>query len=393
MRRAACFVCLLMLGGPTQAAWQWDAPLEVSRAVGPSVFPHIESANRKGIAVGSGAVGVVWEDNRSGAPRCRAAFKSADAPAFAAEIALSDDECYEPVIVPLDGTGRFLAAWEAGGAVWVRVLPSGEPLRLSTAPAAQVTLATRDGQVRAAWAEQAGRYKRIVVAALSVVGERVALDTARPVEGTEPTHDQAWPALALTVAGDVAVIWEDRRNQHTVPYGSRAPAGTLEFAAAVRLSDQRSGRVDGLGAGLGAMRPTLAPWGENGSVAVWLDKRDFLAGYDVYAAFDTNGRYGRNLRVQDSFGDNMAQWHAGVATEGTRLVVAWDDARDGTPDVWLSTWSGTGFVEDVAVPAASGPGEQSDPLLALDETGALHLVWLAREADGTHVRYARAVWR
>ncbi len=391
--RAGCLACLLMLTGTTQAAWQWDAPLEVSRAIGPSVFPHVESANRKGIAVSGRTVGVVWEDNRNGAPRCQAALKPADASAFASEIAVSEGECYEPVLAALDSTGRFLAAWESGGAVWVRVLPAGTPLRLSTAPASQVTLATREGQVRAAWAEQAGRHTRIVVAALAIVGERITVQNMRPVETSEPANDQAWPALALTSAGDVVAIWEDRRNQHTVPYGSRAQAGTLDFAPVARLSDQRSGRVDGLGAGLGAMRPSLAPWGENGSVAVWLDKRDFLAGYDVYAAFDTNGQVGKNLRVQDSFGDNMAQWHASVATQDARLVVAWDDARDGTPDVWLSTWTGAAFDGDTAVPAASGPGEQTDPLLTLDETGALHLVWLVRGAEGTHVRYVRAVWQ
>ncbi|HQT00279.1 MAG: hypothetical protein B7Y26_06255 [Hydrogenophilales bacterium 16-64-46] len=392
MRRAVLFLAGL-LAAHAQAGWQWEAPLDVSRAVGPAVFPHVESANRKGLAVSHGTVGMVWEDNRSGTPRCYVAFRPTDAPAFSADSPVSEDECYEPVLAALDGTGRFLAAWEAAGGVWVRVLPAGKPLRLGTAASAQVTLASRNGQVRAAWAEQAGRYKRIMVATLSVKGDTVTAQSVRPVEAGEPANDQAWPALTLTAAGDVVVAWEDRRNHHTVPYGSRAPAGTRDYAPVGRLSDQRSGRVDGLGAGMGAMRPTLAAWGENGSVAVWLDKRDFLAGYDVYAAFDAGGRFAKNLRVQDSFGDNMAQWHAGVATQGTRLVVAWDDARDGTPDVWLSTWSGTGFVEDVAVPAASGPGEQSDPLLALDETGALHLVWLAREADGTRVRYARAVWR
>lgn len=392
MRGAGLFLVGL-LASHAQAAWQWEAPLDVSRTVGPAVFPHVESANRKGIAVSHGTVGVVWEDNRSGTPRCYAAFRPADAPAFSADSPVSEDECYEPVLTALDGTGRFLAAWEAAGGVWVRVLPAGKPLRLGPAASAQVTLASRDGQVRAAWAEPAGRHKRIMVASLSVKGDTVAVQSVRPVETGEPANDQAWPALTLTAAGDVVVAWEDRRHHHTVPFGSRAPAGTREFELAVRLSDQRSGRVDGLGAGMGAMRPTLAAWGENGSVAVWLDKRDFLAGYDVYAVFDAGGRFGRNLRVQDSFGDNMAQWHASVATQGARLVVAWDDARDGTPDVWLSTWSGTGFVEDVAVPAASGPGEQSDPLLALDEAGALHLVWLARAPEGTRVRYARAVWR
>lgn len=392
MRRAGVLL-LGLLAGQAQAVWQWDAPLEVGTAVGAAVFPHVESANRQGLAVSGGTVGVAWEDNRSGAPRCYAAFKPADAPAFAPEAALSAGECYEPAIAPLDGAGRFLAAWEEDGAVWARVLPRGKPLRLSAAAAVQVTVATRGNQAYAAWAEQAGRFKRIVVAALAVDGDAATVRAARPIEAAEPADEQAWPALAVAANGDVVAIWEDRRNKHTVPYGSRAPAGGLDFASAARVSDQKSGRVDGLGAGLGAMRPTLAPWGAAGSVAVWLDKRDFLSGYDVYAAFDAGGRFGKNQRVQDSFGDNMSQWHAKVAAGGDRLVAVWDDARDGTPDVWLSTWTGEGFGDNVAVPAAAGPGEQSDPLAALDATGALHVVWLDRGAQGTRVRYARAVWK
>lgn len=391
--RHAGFLLLALLAGQAQAAWQWDAPLEVSTAVSAAVFPHVESANRQGLAVSGGTVGVAWEDNRSGAPRCYAAFKPAAAPAFAPEIALSAGECYEPAIAPLDGAGRFLAAWEEDGAVWTRVLPGGEPLRLSTAAAVQVTLATRGDRAYAAWAEQAGRFKRIVVAVLAVDGDAVTVRAARPVEAAEPVNDQAWPAIAVAADGGVVVIWEDRRNQHTVPYGSRAPAGGLDFAPVARVSDQPSRKVNGLGAGMGAMRPTLAPWGADGSVAVWLDKRDFLSGYDVYAAFDANGRFGKNLLVQDSFGDNMSQWHAKVTASGDRLVAVWDDARDGTPDVWLSTWMGGGFGDNVAVPAAAGPGEQGDPLAALDEAGALHVVWLDRSAQGTRVRYARAVWK
>jgi hypothetical protein len=166
------------------------------------------------------------------------------------------------------------------------------------------------------------------------------------------------------------------------------------FARPARLTDQASGGVGGLGAGAGAMRPTLAAWGKRGVAAVWLDKRDFLAGYDVYAAFDRGTRrFGKNLRVQDSFGDNMTQWHALIVGDADgRLVALWDDARDGTPDVWLADWNGRAFGNNEAVPAASGPGAQSDPVATLDAAGSLHVVWLDRdEAAGTHIRYARAL--
>jgi hypothetical protein len=99
--------------------------------------------------------------------------------------------------------------------------------------------------------------------------------------------------------------------------------------------------------------------------------------------------------VQDSFGDNMAQWHAKIvgATSG-RLVALWDDARDGTPDVWMADWNGEAFGDNIAVPAAYGPGAQSDPSAILDAAGSLHAVWLDRDEQvGTRIRYARAAWR
>jgi hypothetical protein len=184
-----------------------------------------------------------------------------------------------------------------------------------------------------------------------------------------------------------------------VPLTSHSIDGR-SFAAPVRLSDLPKGggqaRALGLGAGTGAMRPTLTAWGAQGVVAVWLDKRDFLSGYDVYAAFDSGTRrFGPNLKVQDSFGDNMAQWHAQVVggADG-RLLALWDDARDGTPDVWLADWDGKAFGDNVAVPAAAGTGVQSDPAAALDAAGNLHVVWLEQdEQAGTRVRYARAEWR
>ena len=389
MRAAA--LLLAVLAWPAQAAWEWSAPLTVNSVRGAAIFPHLESANRRGVAVSGGTVGVVWEDNRDGTSQCYLALKPATAANFQPEIRLSQADCYEPVVVAL-GAGRFVAAWEEAGRVHARVLPGGKALQLSKADAVQVTLAIRGNALYAAWAEQAGRFRRIVVAQLAIDSDKLGVIAVQPVEAAAPADEQCWPALALAGDGSVTVAWEDRRSRHTVPMVSSSPDGR-SFSPPARLTDHKSGSVDGLGAGTGAMRPTLMAWGEQGLAAVWLDKRDFLSGYDVYAAFDTGTRrFGKNIRVQDSFGDNMAQWHAQIVGDVSgRLVALWDDARDGTPDVWLADWEGVAFGDNVAVPAASGPGAQSDPVATLDAGGSLHVVWLDRdEAAGTRIRYARA---
>ena len=393
MRAAA--LLLAVLAWPAQAWWEWRAPLTVNSVQGAAIFPHLESANRQGVAVSGDVVGVVWEDNRDGSPQCYLAMKPAAAPAFQPEIRLSRGDCYEPVLLAL-GAGRFVAAWEEGGKVHAQMLPGGKLLQLSNNEAAQVTLAVRGDALYAAWAEQAGKFRRIVVARLAQKADVPSVQAAQPVEAALPIDEQGWPALAVAGDGSVSVAWEDRRSRHSVPMVSHSRDGA-NFAPPARLTDIKSGSAPGgLGAGTGAMRPTLTAWGKQGVAAVWLDKRDFLSGYDVYAALDPGTRrFGRNVKVQDSFGDNMAQWHALVVGDaGGRLVALWDDARDGTPDVWLSDRDGEAFGDDVAVPAAHGPGAQSDPVATLDAAGSLHVVWLDRdEAAGTRIRYARAVWR
>lgn len=388
--RAATFVLAAALAWPAQAGWNWTEPVTVSTRAGPSSFPHLESANRRGLAVSGATVGVVWEDSRSGTPQCYLALKPADAPSFA-ETRLSEAECYAPVLVAV-ADGRFLAAWEEAGRVYARLLPDGVRIALSAADAGQVTLAARANRVYAAWAEQAGRFRRIVVARLELNGGTARVKMTKSVEAKRPVNEQGWPALAVRRDGGVTVAWEDRRYRHTVPMVSHSRDGR-SFAAPVRLTDHKSGPVGGLGAGTGAMRPSLTSWNNNQVAAVWLDKRDFLSGYDVYAAFDLGSRrFGRNTQVQDGFGDNMAQWHAQVVGDDEgRLLALWDDARDGTPDVWLAEWNGKSFGDNVAVPAASGPGAQSDPVATLDARGNLHVVWLDHdEARGARIRYVRA---
>lgn len=392
MRAAA--LLLAALAWPAQAAWEWGAPLTVNSVQGAAIFPHLESANRRGVAVSDDGVGVVWEDNRDGSPQCYLALKSAAATAFQPEIRLSQGDCFEPVLLALD-KDRFVAAWEEDGKVHARVLPGGTATPLTEAESVQVTLALRGDALVAAWAEQAGRFKRIVVAGLALANDALSVKQARPVEAPQPSDEQGWPALAVAGDGSVTVAWEDRRYRHTVPLVSHSRDGQI-FSPPARLTDHKSGSVDGLGAGTGAMRPTLSAWGENGFAAAWLDKRDFLSGYDVYAAFDSGTRrFGGNRRVQDSFGDNMAQWHALIVGDaGGNGVALWDDARDGTPDVWLADWNGEAFGDNVAVPAASGPGAQTDPVATLDAAGNLHVVWLDRdEKTGTRIRYVRAVRR
>jgi len=392
MRTAIALLSLFAL--PVQAGWEFSPPLEVGAAAGKTVFHHLESANRKALAESGGRVALVWEDNRAGAPRCWLAVRESGAGAsFSPPQAVAAGECYEPVVLGMGG--GFVLGWEENGAVWIRAAGKGRPLKLSRAEAAQISLAGVDERtLHAAWAEQAGAYKRIMVARIALAADGLKIEYSAPLEERLPNDEQAYPALAASADGSVLAVWEDRRFKHTMIMAAHSGNGR-KFSLPYRLIDVPQARARTLGAGMGSMRPTLAACGETCLTALWLDKRDFLSGYDVYAAFSHNGGrfFGRNLKVQDSFGENVAQWHASIAANRAgRVVAVWDDNRDGTSDVWLSDWNGNEFSDNVTVPGASGPGAQTDPVIHLDASGRLHLAWLERtESGGTRLWYASAV--
>ncbi len=379
------------------APWTFSPPVDLTPLPAKGVYHHLEAAGRKSIAVGEGAVAVAWEDNRDGVSRCYLAVKPARAARFNAAMRVSGPhEGFEPSVAVL-GKGRYAVGWEEDGAAWLRVEDGGRlspPLRLGGEEAGQVNVAYEAGTgLYAAWTERAGRFRQAWVARISVDGDRLAVEGAKPVEAATPRDEQLYPSLAVTAKGGVTVAWEDRREGHTrILYAYRDKDGGFAKPQALNEIQRGQAAALGLGRGSGAMRVALAAEGENGVAAVWSDKRDFLSGYDVYAAFSRDGGrgFGKNQQVQDSFGDNIAQWHPAIAANRSgRVAVAWDDDRDGSSDIWLAWAEGEGWSENLALPGASGPGAQSDPVLALDEEGNLHVAWVEKAGDGapTRIRY------
>jgi hypothetical protein len=358
-----------------------------------AVFHHLDASGRNNLAVSGASVALVWEDNRAGAPGCFLALKSG-ANAFR-EFSFGQGECFEPAITALDAE-RFLLIWEDAGGVHASLADAAGP-----GPATKLADSGGQGSVAfhaqlgafAAWSATDGRWRRVWLAPLSIAGRQLHAGPIRPVDTAAASDDQTFPVLAAWAQG-LTVAWEDRRHGHTVIYGSLSHDAKT-WSAPTRISGNPTGKAQGnLGRGSGAMRPALAAFGGR-LAAAWLDKRDFLSGYDVYAALTTPDgdgmRFGKDQKAQDSFGDAIAQWHVAVAGNARgELMLAWDDDRDGTADIWLTRLSGAGYSGDFTLPAASGAGQQSDPAIALDAAGNLHLAWIERGGDGaTQVRYTQ----
>lgn len=398
MIRALALAVFMFPAAVMAAPWTFDHPIDVTPVHGAQVFHHVEAAGRKSIAVSGAAVAVVWEDNRDGVSRCYVAVKRPTASAFKPDRQLSGaKEAFEPSIVSLQD-GRFAVAWEEDGSVWARVVSAtqmGPPIKLAghDSSAASVGFSPQAG-LWAAWSQRDGRYAGIHAEQLGYASAaaRLVPGVAVAVDGAPLAGDQLYPSVAALQTGGVVIAWEDRRKGHTTILYSHAASGG-KFAAPAQMNEtRRDARNAGVGPGTGAMRVALAAGAGNSVAAVWSDKRDFLSGYDVYAAFSTDGgaHFGANQMVQDSFGDNIPQWHPAIAGDRSgKLAVVWDDNRDGSPDIWLAWPTASGWSDNVSVPGAAGAGVQSDPSIAMDSQGNLYLVWLEKQGtDGpTRLRY------
>lgn len=397
MTRLLTAAALAMATLPAAAAapWQFSPAQIVAAPARDGVFHHLDSAGRRAIAAGPGAVALVYESNTGGRPEIYLALRRHSSGRFDAPRRLSGgDEAYEPVIIALD-SGEFLAAWEEGGGVWARRASAtdvGDAMRVA-ADAAQISLASDGLQVAAVWVQRRQRHTRVQHALLRVDDQRgLKVDTPRTVDRAPPAADQSYPAVALGPAGTV-IAWEDRRHGHTVLYYSHAAPGG-RFRAPIRLNEQPPQRSAAFGKGSGVARVALCVLDGRRVVAAWLDKRDFTSGYDSYAAYSRDGgrRFGPNLALQDDFAAGISQWHIAVAgNRRGRLAFVWHDERDGHGDVWLTWPTGTGFSDDLAVPDAAGAQRhRSQPVLAMDADGDLHLAWEERDPDGKSSRIVYA---
>lgn len=388
MTRLAAWVFALVALPVQAASWEFTDALDVIPEQ-PGVFHQLDSSGRKHIAVSGDTVAIAWEESRAGATQVNAAFKLLSQKVFNV-VRVGNGSA--PVVASLGG-GRFVLAWEQDGEVWVRAAEAaalGPPLRLAQ-KATQPSLAVLGSNIVAVWSEEVDHHPRIRFAHLKREGQSMRLvGIARDVDGAPPKAEQLYPDVALTPAG-VTVAWEDRREGHTILLHAFSKDGK-RFNKPQILNEQPPKRSEVYGKGTGAARAALARHGARGVAAVWLDKRSFLEGYDVYAGFARDGaRFGKNEKVQDEFGNNISQWHAAVAADAGRAAVAWDDDRDGSADLWLAWPKAAGqWSENVAVPVASGPGQQSNPAIAFDTAGNLHLTWIERATpeSPTRLRYA-----
>lgn len=383
------FAVLLFPAVVSGQPWEFESPIAVSPEASEGIFHHLDASGRRHVASHHGSIVVVWEDNSEGSPAVYAAIMPVAGLDFTRVRISGRGEAFEPVVTSV-GEDAFIIGWEEDGAVWTRLLRGttpGEPLMLAE-DAGQLCLETGPSgrDVYAVWSQRRQHYHHIRSGRIALARGVPLLQETRWVDDHHGGADQSHPVAVYHQGLDaLLVVWEDRRFRNTVLMSAAGtPAG--RFSIPMQVNELGPPRAADYGRGTGVARAAAAAHDDH-VVAVWADKRHFRFGYDIYAAVARySGRFGDNGLVQDGFAEGFEQWHASISSGGGRLAVAWDDDRDGTSDVWLSWQTPSGWSDDLAVPGAAGPGNDSHPALALDRAGELHLVWTTRAAPDAPTR-------
>jgi hypothetical protein len=394
---------LLFFYSTTSLALDWDFgnAIEVTRTHGNGIFHHLESSGRRNIAVSDNTVAIVWEDNRDGAPRIYLAHKKLVDNSFAQEIKISGHgEAFEPSITALSGN-RFLVAWEEDSKLFARIVSPngmGKVFPLGNTASGQVSLTGNQDFQLAVYSQRQARFGRIMLQQLTTDKLQPKKTSALcPVDKAPVKDEQLYPTVVIS-NNHIIIAWEDRRPGHTIIMAARSNIDTpCDFTKPQRISEYQDMRNRVFGKGHGVARVALASNSEGRVLAAWADKRDFREGYDIFAAEYTPASdhlFGENEKVQDDFGGVAQQWHPAVTSNQSGAFLAgWDDNRNGNADIMLSwrvrgTWS-----DDLPLPHASGPFEQTHPSIVVDSTGRLHVVWVERKKVGgmTTLRYMQGI--
>lgn len=366
------------------AGWEIREKIAITGEAVKGTYHHLEGAGRKHIAVSGGRVAVLWEDDSSDAPQIYLALKYSADSNFKPPVKVSGgEEAYDPAISSLPGR-RFVLVWEQDGVIYLNTHDGsklGDPLRLSSnSLASHPSVETGNGQIYAVWREQQNSSWSLKVAWLTdSLKKSVNLRHIKTVESEKINTPVLYPSLASNEHG-LYVAWEDRAAGHTRLKYSFSPDRAKSFSAPQLLNEFNSNR-NKYDKGSGVTRVSLASFGDDEIVSAWMDKRQVGKGYGIYSSFGIDGFFDLNEKIHGPVGDKLS--HHNPATAGNSsgtMVVVWDDYRTGSSDIWVATFDEDGeWGENFSPSAASGSGEQSHASIALDESGAMHLVWVGRE--------------
>ncbi|WP_224241656.1 Ig-like domain-containing protein [Hyalangium gracile] len=340
---------------------------------------------------------VVWTDDRGGDVDIYGARVSQDGAVLdALGIAISTAiNAQQAPAVAFDGT-NYLVVWSdgrrgSGNDIYgARVSPAGSVLEPSGLPLATSTVFTLQMRAPAVafdgmnylvvWEEKTGFNGLTNLNGLRVSPAGTPLGS--PLLVSSATGNQLAPALAFDGTNFLAV-WQDERAGQGDIYGARiSSAGTLLDSTGIAISTTPQLQAN----------PTVEFNGTS-YLVVWEDYRNASTGTDLFGA-----RVALNGTVLDSAGLPLFalasnQTQPALTRQGTQYLLAWQDLRSGSNDVYAARLNSAGVVQDAAgLPLMVAPGEQSTvavasngttPLVTWGDARTLDIVGTRVSADGT----------
>ncbi len=358
-----------------------DGGIPLASTPGYQYYPQI-------IGDGGGGAYVVWQDNRSGAGYDIYLQHVSSA----GEMLLQDDGLplckatghqYYPKIVPSPG-GEVIVAWQdkragnfdiyaqrvntLGDLLWT---PNG--ILVCNTEFDQVDpVVTADGNGGAiiAWSDYRGAsgYTDVYAQRVRWNGGTAWLPNGVPI--SQATNNQWNPQIVTDGNAGAYVAWQDRRNSfYDLVYAQRVDSGGMR-------------RLEANGAPLATVEanqyyPRMASDGTGGAVVVWQDNRGGVD-YDIYA--QRLNAAGQLLWAPGGKAVSAAaghQYYPQVVRDGGSCVIAWQDRRGGTYDIYSQRIDLAGNTRwDLnGVAVTNSPNDQYIPQLAADGLEGAVLAW------------------
>ncbi len=368
------------IGADGSTLWA-DGGIPLASTGGYQYYPQI-------VGDGAGGAFVVWQDNRDGTSY-DIYLQHVSA---AGEMLLQDDGLplcaatghqYYPKIVPSPG-GEVIVAWQdkrAGNfdiyAQRVNVLgdllwtPNG--ILVCNTEFDQVDpVVTADGSGGAvvAWSDYRGAsgFTDIYAQRVKWNGGNAWKQNGVPI--SQATNNQWNPQIVIDGESGALVVWQDRRNSfYDLVYAQRVDSN------GTRTLPENGTPVAPVEAN--QYYPKVTSDGSGGVVAVWQDNRGGTD-YDIYAQ-RMNGA-GQMLWSPGGKALSVAtghQYYPQIVRDGGSCVVAWQDRRSGSYDIFsqrvdltgISRWDSNG------VTVTNSPNDQYIPQLAGDGLEGAVLAW------------------
>lgn len=202
--------------------------------------------------------------------------------------------------------------------------------------------------------------------------------------GADPATN---PAIAFDGVAAPWVVWERHLNGdlNTAP-----DIYVAKFDGAAWALQQR---VDGAAAGKRALNPRVAA-GAGGVFVAWEDYRAGNIAPRTYVA-QLNNTTWQESEVEEHSG---AQTRPALAMDGSNVQVAWQDTRNGQPDIFSASWNGSAWANVAQVNEnANRMAKQYHPNLVAAGNGDLYLTWLDARTYTikpymSHYIYAANAW-